>query len=228
MTIFRFALIRSLRNKFTLLALCGIPFILIFMRPLWVPAYNTGAIFYGMILMYASFLLVRSVMTDRTTGTVTRIFAAPVTTYQYLAQNLLAYELLLMIQVFIMITLGTFLYQWRFVFSLQLFLCYTIFAGTSISFALAWNSLFRSKQSSDAVFSIIVTLMAILGGIFVPITLLPPVLQKIGMLFPTYWLSNAILALEGQLQTGAYLLSIAALCLFTCIFLVFGSKRRLS
>lgn len=227
MTIFRFALMRGLRKKSTLAALCAVPLAMVFIRPLWMPENGMGFPLYGMIIMFAAFSLVRLIMTDRVTGTVVRIFAAPVTTLQYLSQSLFAFWLMLGVQTVGMVAIGAALYQWGFGMSIRLVLCYTVFALASIAFSLAWNSLFRSKVMSDAVFSLVISLTALLGGIFIPITMLPDTLRKIGMLFPTYWLSNALLLIQGQGSSGDYWLSIMIMLLFSAAFLLYGSKRRL-
>jgi ABC-2 type transport system permease protein len=180
-----------------------------------------------MIILFVGFLLVRSIITDRTTGVIKRIFAAPISTFSYLAQNLLAYQLILLLQIILIILLGMLLYDWTLLLSLQLFLCYTVFGASSIAFTLAWNSFFTNKEISDAVFGAVSSLMGLLGGVYIPLNLLPHFLGRIGMVFPTYWISNALLALFEENHT-TYLLSILMLLLFTLAFLIFGSKRRLS
>lgn len=226
MTIFRFALIRSLRKKSTLITLSGVPLAMIFIRPLWTPENGTGFLFYGMVILFAAFSLVRLIMTDRTTGTVVRIFAAPVTTFQYLSHSLLAFWLMISVQTAAMVAVGAVLYRWEGGIAARLMLSYIVFAATSIAFSLAWNSLFRSKVMSDAVFSIVISFMALLGGIFIPISMLPDLMRKIGMLFPTYWFSNSLLLIQGQGSDGEYWRSILIMLLFSTAFLLYGSKRR--
>lgn len=227
MTIFRFALIRSLRKRMTLIALCAVPLAMILIRPLWISENGFGFSFYGIAILYAAFLLVRSIMTDRISGTVVRIFAAPVTAFQYLLQNLLGFLLLLTLQIVLVTSLGAVLYGWGVAAAGQFMLGYILFAATSVAFSLAWNSLFRSKEMSDGVFSVVVSVMALLGGVFIPISMLPDFLQKMGMLFPTYWLSNALLAVQNGYMGQEFWLSVVMLLLFTVAFLLFGSKRRL-
>lgn len=227
MTIFRFALIRSLRKKSIVAVLCATPLAMIFMSPLWALENGIGFSLYGMIIMFVAFSLVRFIMTDRVTGTVVRIFAAPVTTFQYLSQNLLAFWLMIGVPTVVMITTGTVLYGWGIEMAVRLILCYIIFSAAAIAFSLAWNSMFRSKVMSDAVFSIVISFMALLGGIFIPLSLLPDILRKVGMLFPTYWLSNALLLVQGQGKDGKYWTSILVMLLFSAAFLLYGSKRRL-
>lgn len=227
MTIFIYALIRSLRRRTTMAALMIIPFIMIFIRPLWVGNESVGFTFYPMLILFTAFSMVRLIMTDRVSGTVVRIFAAPVTTLKYLVQNLSAFCSLISIQVILVICVGMLLYQWKITLAVRLAICYVIFTVTSVALSLAWYSLFRRKDISDAIFSIVVSFMAMLGGIFIPITLIPEILRKIGMLMPTYWLSNAVYQLLNNGKAYDYWISIMILCLFTTAFLLFGSKRRL-
>ncbi len=227
MTIFLFAFIRSLRRKSTLVAMFVLPLAIVFIRTLWTLENGRGFLFYGMIIMFAAFSLVRSIMIDRMTGTVVRIFAAPVATFQYLFQNLLAFWLIIGVQTIVFVVIGSALYGWGIEMAVRLILSYNIFAVASLAFSLAWNSMFRSKVMSDAIFSIIISLMALLGGIFIPISMLPDFLRKIGMLFPTYWLSNSLLFIQDKEWNGQYWLSILIMFLFSAAFLLYGSKRRL-
>lgn len=227
MTIFHYALIRSLRRRSTMAALMIIPFIMIFIRPLWQERESIGYTFYPMLILFTSFSMVRLIMTDKVTGTVMRIFVAPVTTLKYLSQNLSAFCSLISLQVLLVIGTGILLYQWDIYLAVRLVICYIIFTITSVALSLAWYSLFRNKEISDAIFSIVVSFMALLGGIFIPITLIPEILRKIGMLLPTYWLSNGINQTLYNGKAYDYWISIIILCLFTTAFLLFGSKRRL-
>lgn len=227
MTIFLYALIRSLRRRTTMAALLIIPLIMIFIRPLWLGSESVGFTFYPLLILFASFSMVRLIMMDRVTGTVIRIFIAPVTTLKYLTQNLSAFCSLISLQVILVISAGTLLYQWEILLAVRLAICYIIFTFTSVALSLAWYSLFRKKEISDAIFSIVVSFMSLLGGIFIPITLIPEILRRVGMLLPTYWLSNAVNQLLNNGKAYDYWISIMILCLFSIAFLLFGSKRRL-
>lgn len=227
MTIFYWALVRSLRQKFTLFVLCIVPLVLIFIRPWWGLGTGLGFTIYGLVLLFSAFLLVRAIFTDRLTGAVVRIFTAPVTTFQYLTQNLLAFWGLLAFQIGVMVTLGMFLYNWTGLVAMKLFLCYIFFASTAIALSLAWDSLFQSRELSDTIFSMVVSIMALLGGSYIPITMLPAGLQKVGMLFPNYWLSSAVLAIGPAPAGTDFWLANAILLLYAVAFLLFGSKRRL-
>ncbi len=227
MTIFQFAFIRSMKKKFTLLTLCTIPIIMIFIAPLWETGEGFGYNFYGIIILYTAFLLVRAIMTDRINKITIRIFAAPVTTYQYLFQNLMGFLILIILQIIVIIGIGSIRYRWSLSDTCLLMIIYILFAANAISFSLAWNSLFRSKEMSDGVFSVVISIMSLLGGVFVPLSLLPGILQKIGMIFPTYWLSTALIEVQNNKNTLKLFLAAGMLILFSVACLIFGSKRRL-
>ena len=227
MTILHFSLLRSIRRKSTLLLLILWPSIILPIKPFWTSEVGLGFSFFGMTILLGAFILVRSIIEDRQSRVIVRIFIAPITTFQYLFQNLLCYLILLTMQILVFIFIGSLLYNWNFTMTVELMLGYILFAATSISFSLAWNSLFKSKAASDGLFSILVSIMALLGGIYIPVSNLPDVLQPISMLFPTYWLSSIILDIRNLDAPFDIWTSIAVLILFTVAFLIFGSKRRL-
>lgn len=227
MTIFHFALLRSLRRKSTLLILVILPTAMILIPPLWTTGNAAGLSLFGMTILFGAFMLVRSIMTDRETRTIVRIFAAPVTTFQYLFQNLLGYLLILMVQILLFVSVGSLLYQWEAPLAGTLVLGYGFFAAASVGLSLAWNCLFTSKMISEVVFYITISAMAILGGVYIPISMLPDMLQKIGMLFPLYWLSGILTEATGTRTPFGIWSSVAMLALFTAAFLIFGSKRRM-
>ena len=217
MTIFRFALLRSMRQKVTLGLLCIAPLAMIFIEQLWSPEYGTGFLFYGLVVMFAAFSLVRLTMTDRVSGTIV----------QYLAQNLLAFWLILNVPTLLMIGIGSIRYGWEVNRTALLLLCYLVFNAAAITLSLAWNAMFHSKVMADTIFSVVVSFMALLGGVFIPLPMLPDFLQKIGMATPLYWFSNAITRIQGQEAAEGYWSSILIMLLFSAAFLLFGGKRRL-
>ncbi len=227
MTIFLFSLRRSLRKKSTLGVMCALPLAMVVIRPLWTLEYGMGFLFYGLVIMFTAFSMVRSIMIDRVSGTVVRIFVAPVTTFQYLFYNLLAYLVIIGGQSILVVSVGYALYGWGIQMAVLLILTYIIFAIVSIAFSLAWDSMFHSRVMSDTVFSIVVSFMALLGGIFIPISMLPDFLQKVAMLFPTYWFSNSLLYIQDKEPHDQYWYSIIIMLFFSVVFVLYGSKRRL-
>jgi ABC-2 type transport system permease protein len=104
---------------------------------------------------------------------------------------------------------------------------YFLFAMASVAFSFAWSCLFKDKETSYAIFSVLMSIVAMLGGFFMPLQILPPVLRYIGALFPAFWVSNGILYLRGWETMGNFWISAAVVLLFTVLYMVYGSKRRM-
>jgi ABC-2 type transport system permease protein len=229
MTVFQFALIKGLRNPGTFIFNCVLPIALILIRPLW-----TGEIFLSgvglliMVIWGGSFLMAQGIVDDRESGSLIRILAAPVSMLNYLTQNLMAFMVPLTAQAVLVTVLGMVLYDWNISFALTLFLCITVFTASAVAMSFAWYCLFKSKESSFSSFSAVVTFGSFLSGVFIPLTLFPEALQHVGAVLPAYWAMRALDHLfENGSVTGYLWQGIAAMVIFTAIFLLFGGKRRL-
>ena len=227
-TICKFALLRSLRSPVSLLFNAVLPLSLIFIRGLWTGEGAIGFSFIGVALMYGSFMAARGILNDKLDGTITRIFTSPVTTLQYLSQNLMAVMTPLTVQILAVGIFGSILYGWGMGFALSLMLLYFVFAVASVAFSFAWSCMFKDREISYAMFSVLMSVVALLGGFFVPLQVLPNALRYIGALFPAYWVSNGILALRGwDGAMGSFWISAAVIALFAVLYMMYGSKRRI-
>ena len=229
MTIFRFTLIKGLRSPGTFVFNCILPLVLILIRPLW-----TGDIFlsgFGLLIMViwgGSFLMCQGILNDKADGALTRILAAPVSMFNYLVQNLLAFMVPMTIQVVLVTVLGTILYNWSLTLALGVFLCYTVFTVSAVAMSFAWNCLFKSKDSSFSSFSVMVTFGTFLSGAMVPISTFPEgILRYVGAILPAYWAVRGLDSLAASTITGDFWIAILAMLLFTAAFLLYGGKRRM-
>ena len=235
MTIFRFAIIRGLRNRATLIFNCVLPIVLIFVRPLWeggtqTPFGGGNITAFGLLLMTmwgGAFLMSQGILNDRTSGSIVRILSAPVTTLNYLTQNLLAFMVPLTIQITLVSTLGMILYGWGIQFALALFAGYVIFTMSAIALSFAWNCLFKSKETSFSSFSALITFGSFLSGGLIPIELFPSPLQYVGAIFPAYWAIRGIRVFSDYGFAFEYFISLLAMLLITAICLLYGGKRRI-
>ncbi len=227
-TIYKFALLRALRSPVSLLFNAILPLILIFIRGLWTGEGAVGFSFIGVALMYGSFMAARGILNDKLDGTITRIFTSPVTTLQYLSQNLMAVMTPLTVQILAVGIIGSILYQWEMGFTLSVMFIYFLFTVASVAFSFAWSCMFKDREISYAMFSVLMSIVALLGGFFAPLQVLPNALRYIGALFPAYWVSNGILALRGwDGVMGRFWISAAVIALFAVLYMVYGSKRRI-
>jgi ABC-2 type transport system permease protein len=227
MTVMWFALRRSLRNPLNILLLCVLPVGFVFVPVLPGTILPLGFHLYGQVILYAAFLMVRTVLDDRVSGVLTRVGVAPVSHFRYLWETLLAYGLLLVAQNALVVGLGAIVYRGTLEASLLQFAAFACFSIVSIAFSLAGCSLFGRRDLAYAVVTTAIILLSMLGGFYAPTELLPSALQKAAMITPPYWLINALSILQRGDPPAKYVLSLGIMLLFAMVFLVVGSRRRM-
>jgi len=226
-SIFKFALVRNARNRTSLIVICIIPVVLLFIPALWEGAWQQGFYLYALQIMIGSFMLARGILNDRIDKMIYRILSGPISMYNYLIQNLLAYLLPLLVQIVVVVTIGALLYGWNVIFSFALILCYTVFAIASVAMSFAWSCLFKDKYANISAFVLLTTLVGFIGGFWLPVALLPDYVRFLGMLFPAYWVSSGIYKLSTYGLAMEYWLSLVAMLLFSAVYLLYGGKRRI-
>jgi ABC-2 type transport system permease protein len=227
MTILRFALRRSFRGGFNILLLCVLPVGVVFIPPQEGTTLPLGIHFYGQVIMFAAFLMVRSLVDDRVSGVLTRIAVAPVSYFRYLWETLLAYGILLVLQNAVVVALGLVLYGWSLGSPLLQLVAFSCFSLSSIALCLAVFSLFGRRETAYGTLSTVILLLSLIGGFYWPVEMMPEPLQRAALLTPPYWLVNALTALQRGYPPARFALSVVIMLLFTMAFLVVGSRRRL-
>jgi len=228
MTIFQFALKRSFSNTTNLIFLTLFPVGAIFLPSgeEW-PFLPYGYQYFGIIVLFVGIRLASIILEDRQKGVVKRLAVAPVTHFGYLSQNLLAFAVILVIQCTILVYGGV-LYGHELYQPGWLLVLFISFSFSSIAIALAWISLYRSKETSFLVYMSIIFLVVLLGGLLVPLQIFPDTLQRIAVIFPTYWLSEGLEWIVFGNEISEFLMINGVLWLYTIIFLVIGSVRRIN
>jgi ABC-2 type transport system permease protein len=145
----------------------------------------------------------------------------------YLVQNFLSTMLPMTGVTFVSVALGMALHGWELEFAALLGVCYLFLAATSIGFSFVWSCIFKDKETSFAVFSVVLTMVASLGGLLLPLELLPGPLPYVSAIFPAHWAARAIETLLNGGVTYMYPLSLLAMTLFAAAFLMYGGKRRI-
>jgi ABC-2 type transport system permease protein len=229
MTIFRFALKRSFRSPANILLLCVIPAGVAFLPTVEGQGWTLpiGFHLYGMVVMFAAFLMVRSIVEDRLSGALVRISVAPISHLQYLTENLAAYGVLLLIQNALVVSLGVLMHGDLIPSPFLLFCAYACFSLTSIAFALAWCSLFGRRDVAYATLSSAIMVLGMLGGFYWPIEIMPDLMQRMALVTLPYWLMEAADILQKGGPSWRFALALAVMLLFTVAFLLVGSRRRM-
>lgn len=227
MTIFRYALKRSFGNTTNLVFLSLFPLLSIFLprNELW-PILPYGYHYFGILLMFVGIRLTSILIEDRTSGMIKRLAVAPITHFSYLGQNLLAFACILVLQCTLMITGGV-LYGQELGQPWMLFILYVSFAFTSLAMAVAWVTLYRSRDAAFLLYMTVIILLSLLGGLLFPVEMLPEPLRRFVMILPTFWLANGMdQVVSGGESLDFWLVNIV-LWLYTIIFLTIGSVRRI-
>lgn len=227
MTIFHFALKRSFSNKTNLIFLGLFPLVCIFLPAgeNWI-VFPYGYQYFGILLMFAGIRLASLILEDRANGVVKRLAVAPLNYFQYLTRNLLAFSVILVLQCVILVYGGV-LYGHELYQPLPLLLLYVSFSFASLAIALAWISLFRGKETSFLVYMSLVFLIVLLGGLLLPLELFPDSLRRIAVILPTYWLVQGLNWVARGASMVDFLLINAVLWLYTIVFAIMGSLRKI-
>jgi len=229
LTIFKYALRRGLLNPASLIVNCSLPLLLIILNvdfdfggeP------NRGLFLVAMLIMYGGFSMARSIQLDKMDGTIIRILAGPISMYSYLVQNFLSAMVPMTVLSVLIGVLGVVLHSWEITFAVALTLCYIFLAASSIGLSFLWSCIFKNKEVSAVALSIFITTIAFVGGLFIPLALLPNPLRLFGALFPAHWAARAMETMISYGMNMNFWLSLLAVSLFTVAYLLYGSKRRI-
>lgn len=225
MTIFKFTLKRYFRQPSNIIFLLIFPIILVFLPNLVWPPIPMGFQYYGVLLLFISTRLTGIILEDRTRKTTLRISVAPITHFQYLWQNLLAYSVLLMGVNLLVVSIGVLYHGENLISPVLLFVVYTFFSMSAIGFSLAYYAIIRNKEAALTLLTGIISLISMLGGVFWPIEIMPVFIQRLAMLLPTYWYSEGIVRVAFGGSLGDISLPLIMMFMFTVLFLLLGSKR---
>ena len=226
MIMFNYALKRGFFSPIALILNCALPlFLMIAMRNQDEPR---GLFLIAMTIMFGGFFMAKGIQNDRMEGVLLRILCGPVTMRDYLFQNLMGAAVPMIGLSAAIGVLGLILYGWTLAFAIGIAVCYAFLAITSIGLSFVWSSLFRSKESSSAAFTAVATLISFIGGLLLPLEILPDTLFYLGALFPAHWAARALQNMIDYGQfTQMYGFSILAMALFAVAFILLGAKRRL-
>ncbi|MDR2833139.1 MAG: ABC transporter permease [Streptococcaceae bacterium] len=230
MIIFRYSLKRNLKQPIVLISNFALPIALMFISGFWQEG-NWSTLPFGvgvlsMILMFTAFILSKNIEQDRLEGTITRFQLAPITSLQYLWQNLLASIVPLFTLNLIVTGLGMVMYNWSLGFSVLLFVSLSIFTSSCVALSYAWSNLIPSQEASLAVFSVVMTFASMLSGALMPLEYMPFPLNRLGAIFPSFWFMQGLGSLIEEGVGVQFFVANGIVLVLTFIFLLLGAKRK--
>ena len=177
-------------------------------------------------VLFIGIRLATIILEDREKGVVKRLAVAPISHFRYLSQNQLAYSVILIAQCAIVVYGGVLFGQELYQPS-SLFFLFVSFSFASLAIALAWISIFRKKDISFLIYMSLIFLIVVLGGLMIPIELFPDLLKRIAVIFPTYWLAEGLNWIVYGEEMLDFLLINGVLWLYTIVFMIIGSIRKI-
>ncbi len=225
MTLFIYALKRSLRTTSNIIVIMILPIVLIFLPSFQGGIMPQGLAMYGMIVLFSAFLLSKQLIDNRSNQTIIRIAASPLSHIKYLTSFLLAFSVILWVQNTVF--LAVMIWYWGAAIHnvFLILMLYYVYSVSSISFCLFWNSMFKTYYTSLALFAGVASLMSMITGITLPLSMLPDTLLRFSVFLPPYWLAYGLDMVYNNLNSSV-LLSISIMTVFSIIFIMIGSQRR--
>ncbi len=182
----------------------------------------------GMTLMFALLFGAQTglaFLRERTAGTLTRLFAAPVSRVSMILGKLLGNTLVLCIQLLIMVTFSNLVLGVRWGNPPALILPSFAFAFASAGFGALCAALTRTPSQLGAFSVLSVNILSALGGLWWPLEVTPEWMQQLARFLPTYWGLNAMQEVILKQSSVLELLPHTAILLgFAAIFIAIGSR----
>lgn len=228
MTIFRFVFKRTLKKPLDFVMLLLLPILCVFISAeTWLPV-PLGFQLYGLVIMFISSKICKTMMEDREKKVVLRLAASPITHLRYLIENLFAYTLILTVINAIVVSLGVLIYGAALSSPFKLFILYSAFSATSIGVSIAWYALFRHSETAYSILGGLYVSIAMLGGMFWPYEIMPISIQKAIQILPTFWFAEGMRIVTTDGNEGRFIINLGILVLYGVACVLLGSRKRIA
>lgn len=190
--------------------------------------YSSSQIYIGFLIM---FMLIRGmraayrIFDEKDENIYMRIFMAPVRTSEYYLADVISGYITILIQVVLGIVSINLLNVETGLRNIQLFIILALVGLVSISLALCCSAFSRNKTEASNIFNFANMLLLMLGGAFVPLEIMPTLIEKISYFTPVRWAMKSISDIQQGYsfsETYKYLFTIL---LFAIVFFVVGSYK---
>ena len=160
-----------------------------------VPGYTIMFVFFIMISMTESFLK------DSKIGMVARIASTPLPSNLYLLGKWVSCMYIVFIQITVLLLFGKLVYQIPLEQPVSLLVLSVLLTFTVTGIGLALAVIVKTNNMGIALTQVIALGGALLGGLWVPVEMMPDILQKTSQLLPQYWAHQAFQdAMAGTLK----------------------------
>ncbi|MEN2467695.1 ABC transporter permease [Ornithinibacillus sp. FSL M8-0202] len=165
-----------------------------------VPGYTVMFVFFIMISMTESFIK------DRNMGMIARISSTPLSPYLYLLGKWIPYMYIVSIQIAILLLFGKLVYDVPLEQPVQLSILAIALTFMVTGLGLLLAVVVKTNNMGIALTQVIALGGALLGGLWVPVDMMPDFLQILSRFLPQYWAHQAFQdAMTGTLQIGEFI-----------------------
>jgi ABC-2 type transport system permease protein len=183
-----------------------------------------GFLVFNMLMLGTS--IARITLKDKKNKIYNRILGGPIKPRNYTLQNLLSFLVVVILQVVIIFIFMINVFKITFPSLINMFLLFLIFCVFVVAFGLFISSNSKDMTTASALSTLMVTPMAMIGGCFWSIELMPKTLQNISKFVPVSWMMQSADKLLYNGSMYSVLKEISIVVLFTIVFLLLASWRK--
>ncbi len=164
---------------------------------------------------------------DVETGTFHRTLAGPMSVRRYMVETNGAFFLVTVLQgIAAAIVIGIIFPQLGLMATLMLVLVLAVFSLVAVSLGLAVANIAKTVRRTQVTVNFLLIPMAMLGGAFWPVEIMPRFLQRLADFTPIRWVTSATQALLSGAELTEIVPHIGILLLFAVVFQLLGSWNR--
>lgn len=190
--------------------------------------YTYGLVFIGFLIL---FMLQRGFdgathqYDEKAENIYTRIFIAPIKTWQYYLADVLSNYLVVSLQAILGIV-GIAVLKLNLGIDYGIALVILLALGlVSVALSVCIRAFFDSQSIASNIFSVIVMILVMLGGCFIPLEFMPKAFNKLSYITPTRWAMQAFTDMQAGLSFSDIWVNIGIIILFAVAFFVIGSYK---
>lgn len=190
--------------------------------------YFTSQIYIGFLIM---FMLIRGMKTayrifdEKDENIYMRIFMAPVKTIEYYLASIISGYIAILIQVILGIISINILNIEIGLNNIEMFIILSLVGLVSISLALCCGAFSKNRTEASNIFNFGNILLLMIGGAFVPLEIMPPLIEKISYFTPIRWAMKTISDIQQGYSFSETYKYLFILFLFSVAFFVIAAYK---
>lgn len=190
--------------------------------------YTSSQVYIGFLIM---FMLIRGMRTayrifeEKDENIYMRIFMAPVSTLEYYLADIISGYISILIQVILGVVSINILNVETGLRNIELFIILALVGLVSISLALCCRAFSKNRTEASNIFNFANMLLLMVGGAFVPLEIMPPLIEKISYFTPVRWAMKSISDIQQGYSFSEVYKYLLVILLFAIAFFVIAAYK---